>query len=168
MAPPRRGLGDRAPTAPKEVIETLANHEVDYMLIGGLAAIAHGSQRVTRDFDLLLNPATANCRRMIAALVEVEAKEYLPKSKRWVPVSRDADSLWLLRRRRFFDTTAGGVDVCNRIEGVPEWDQVNGRAVQIEAFGQPLKLLGKDDLIRSKLAAGREKDLQDVAELAAE
>lgn len=166
--PPRQGPRDRAPTAPRDVIETLANHEVDYMVIGGLAVIAHGSQRVTRDFDLLLNPATDNCRRMIAALVEIEAKEYLPASKRWVPVSPDADPVWLLRQPRFFDTTAGGVDVCNGIEGVPAWNEVNERATEIEVFGQPLKLLGKDDLIRSKLAAGREQDLQDVAELAAE
>ena len=51
------------------------------------------------------------------------------------------------------------------MKSAPSWKQARATAIEIEAFGLEFLVLGKDALIKSKLAAGREKDRADVAEL---
>lgn len=135
------------------------------MVVGGLAAIAHGVQRTTRDLDLLLEPSLPNCRRAIGALAALGAEEFKPASKHWLSVQPGADPRWLLREPRFFDTRAGGLDLVNAMASAPAWPAAAARAVGVDVFGLAFRVLDRDTLIRSKLAAGREKDLQDVAEL---
>jgi len=135
------------------------------VIIGGLAAIAHGVQRTTRDVDVVIEPSERNCRRAIAALASLGAEEFMPATKRWVAVSAQADPVWLLREPRFFDSAGGGIDICNAIEGVPAWAIAHDHSIEVEAFGMRFRVLDRDMLIRSKLAANREKDRQDVAEL---
>lgn len=166
MAPrSRRTLADRRDAEPQRIITNLLDRDVEFIVIGGVAAIAHGVQRITRDIDFLLEPSTGNCRKAIAALVELGAEEFQPAGGRWIPVASKADPRWLLRQPRFFDSFAGGIDLCNAMEGVPQWSAARSRAVTADAFGRSFLVLDKDLLIRSKLAAGREQDLQDVAEL---
>jgi predicted nucleotidyltransferase len=160
----RRGVATRRPVAVAEVIRVLVEHGVDFVVIGGLAAIAHGSQRLTQDLDIVIDRRVANCRRLIAALVELEA-EYRSSSGRWVRLSSKADPKWVAKENHLFDTRAGGIDIFNKLDGVPTWKEARPRAIEVEAFGNRFPVLDKDTLIRSKLAAGREKDLADVAEL---
>jgi hypothetical protein len=51
------------------------------------------------------------------------------------------------------------------LKGARSWKQMRERAVTVEVAGQVLHFVDRDDLIRMKLAAGREKDLQDIAAL---
>jgi hypothetical protein len=146
------------------VIAVLAEHGVDFVVIGGFAVIAHGSQRLTFDLDIVIDRRVANCRRLIAALVELEA-EYRSSSGRWVKLRPNADPKWVAKGNHLFDTRAGGVDVFNKMDGVPSWKVARPRAIEVEAFGHSFPVLDKDTLIRAKLAAGREQDLADVAEL---
>jgi hypothetical protein len=158
-------LGDRKQVDPAAIIAAFAEHEVDYVVIGGFAAIVHGARRLTQDLDLIVDRRASNCRRLIAALVSLEAEHRL-RSGRWTKLSAKADPRWIAAENRFFDTAAGGVDVWNRMQGVPSWKQARPRAVEAEAFGHLVPVLDKDSLIASKLAAGRDKDLADVADLA--
>lgn len=161
---PLRGVATRRPIDPDEVIGALSRHQVEFVVIGGIAAIAHGSRRMTEDLDIVIDQRVANCRRLIAALVELEAK-YRLSSGRWTKVSPQSDPKWLAKENYLFETCAGGIDVMNRIEGVPSWKEARPRALEAEAFGHTVFILDKDTLIRSKLVAGRDKDLSDVAEL---
>jgi Nucleotidyl transferase AbiEii toxin, Type IV TA system len=142
----------------------LVEHGVEFVVIGGFAAIAHGSQRLTVDLDIVVDPRPANGRRLIAALADLGA-EYRLSSGRWMKLSRDADPNWLARESHLFDTRVGGIDVFYKLEGVPTWKEARPRAVEVDAFGHTFYVLDKDTLIKSKLAAGREQDLADVAEL---
>jgi hypothetical protein len=160
----RRGVATRRPVDVAEVIGALVEHGVDFVVIGGFAVIAHGSQRLTFDLDIVIDRRVANCRRLIAALVQLEA-EYRSSSGRWVKLSAKADPTWIAGDNRLFDTRAGGIDVFNKLDGVPTWKEARPRAVEVDAFGHRLLVLDKDTLIRSKLAAGRDQDLADVAEL---
>jgi hypothetical protein len=164
----RGGLDKRRSLHPQTIVAALNEHQVAYVVVGGLAAIAHGSQRVTRDFDIVVDRRARNCRRLIAALVSLQAVIQLPGRKRFSRLSPKADPKWMAAENRFFDTAAGGVDVWNRAEGMPDWKQATASAVEVEAFGESFLVLGKDLLIRAKLAAGRAKDLADVAELTEE
>jgi hypothetical protein len=161
---PPRGVKTRRPIDLARVLEALAGHQVDFVVIGGFAVIAHGSQRLTRDLDIVIDTRVANCRRLLAALVELEAMHRL-SSGRWTKLSPRADPKWLAKENHLFETRAGGIDVMNRLDGVPTWKEARPRALEAEAFGQTVLILDKDTLIKSKLAAGREQDLADVAEL---
>jgi hypothetical protein len=160
----RRGVATRRPVAVADVLGVLVEHGVDFVVIGGFAAIAHGSQRLTQDLDIVIDRGVANCRRLIGALVELEA-EYRSSSGRWVKLAPNADPKWVAKENRLFDTRAGGIDVFNKLDGVPTWKVASPRAAEVDAFGHRFPVLDKDTLIRSKLAAGREKDLADVADL---
>jgi hypothetical protein len=161
---PPRGVATRKPIEPDEALSVLTRHEVEFIVIGGLAAIAHGSRRLTDDLDIIVNPRVANGRRLIAALVDLEAR-YRLTSGRWAKLSPKADPKWIARENHLLETRAGGIDVMNRLEGVPTWKEARPRAVETEAFGLTFLVLDKDSLIRSKLVAGRDRDLSDVAEL---
>ncbi|MDP9189625.1 MAG: nucleotidyltransferase [Actinomycetota bacterium] len=143
----------------------MLDHDVEFVIIGGVAALAHGVQRITRDIDLLIEPGRANCRRAIEALADLGAEEYLPQGKKWVRISPKADPAWLLAAPRLCDSRAGGVDICNAIKGTPSWKAARAGALEVQAFGLSFLVLGKDALIKSKLATGREQDRADVAEL---
>jgi hypothetical protein len=161
---PLRGVATRRPIDPDDALGTLTHHQVDFLVIGGIAALAHGSRRLTEDLDIVIDPRIANCRRLLAALVELEAK-YRLSSGRWTKLSPKADPKWLAKESHMFETRAGGIDVMNRLEGVPTWKEARPRALEAEAFGHTVLVIDKDRLIRSKLVAGRDKDLSDVAEL---
>jgi hypothetical protein len=148
----------------ERAIRALAEHEVDFVVIGGFAAIAHGSQRLTQDLDIVIDRRAANSRRLIAALADLEA-EYRLSSGRWDKLSANADPRWIAGGNHLFDTRAGGIDVFNKLDGVPTWREARPRAIEVEAFGHTFLVLDKDTLIKSKLAAGRNQDLADVAEL---
>jgi hypothetical protein len=104
------------------VIGSLAEHGVDYVVIGGFAAIVHGARRLTQDLDLIVDRRAGNCPRLIAALVELDA-EHRPRSGRWVRRSASADPKWIAAENRFFDSAAGGIDIWNRMRGVPSWSE---------------------------------------------
>lgn len=161
----RLTLADRRDADPKAIVTTLNQFAVEFVAIGGVSALALGVQRITRDFDVVVEPSAENCGRVIAALVRLNAEEFHPATKRWVRVSATASPDWLLKEARFFDSDAGAVDICNAIDGVPDWEAARRGSVEITAFDQAFRVLDKDTFIRSKLAAGREQDLADVAEL---
>lgn len=161
----RRSLADRRDADPRSIIEALNGAGVEFVAVGGVAALAHGVQRITRDFDIVIEPSQANARRMIEVLADLRAEEFQPQSKRWTRVRSGASPGWLLNQPRFLDSDAGGIDILNAREGVPDWETARAGSIEIEAFGEPLRVLDKDTLIRSKLAAGREKDLRDVTEV---
>jgi hypothetical protein len=162
--PPPRGAKTRRPVEIEAALEALTEHEVEFIVIGGWAVIGHGSQRLTRDLDIVPNPSVANGRRLIAALVELGA-EYRVSSGRWVKLKPKADPKWLRGANHLFNTTVGGIDLFYKMKGVPTWKEARPSALEAEAFGSTILILDKDLLIKSKLAAGRDQDLSDVAEL---
>jgi Nucleotidyltransferase of unknown function (DUF6036) len=162
---PPRGIQARGRIRIANALEALQRNEVEFVIVGGWAVIAHGSQRLTRDLDIVVNPTVANGRRLIRALVDLEA-EYRLSSGRWERLSPRADPRWIVRDNHLFSTRAGGIDVFKKLAGIPSWKEVRSRAMRVDAFGlAELLVLDKDLLIRSKLAAGRDQDLSDVAEL---
>lgn len=161
----RRGPAQRRDAHPDRILAVLIAHEVEFIVIGGVAAIAHGVSRITRDLDLIVEPGKPNRRRTIKALVELGAEEYRAASGSWVRIKPKADPDWLLQEPRLCDSRFGGIDICNAMDEAPDWKQARATALEVEAFGLSFLVLGRDALIKSKLAAGREKDLADVAEL---
>ena len=138
-----------------DFLESLNREGVAYVVIGGMAVLAHIPYRTTRDLDVLIEPTLENAektRRAVAAWGSFDP-HYTPADF----IAGDILSFGGLLR----------VEIHSRVPGV-EWSDVwNGR-VESEFLGVPTSFAGVDDLIRMKRATGNvEKDLPDVQRLEA-
>lgn len=149
---------------PDDVVRLLARHEVRYVLIGGLAAITHGSSLVTVDVDICYARDRPNLERLAAALREIHA------DRRGVEPGLPfrLDAVTLERGDGFtFTTDFGALDILATPSGTDGFDDLARTAESLELFGHEVLVASVDDLIRMKRAAGRTKDLLAVEELAA-
>jgi hypothetical protein len=158
---------DDTPTDPVEVFRVLGDHDVDYLVIGGVAVQAYGHVRTTQDVDVIVAPDARNLERLAAALAQLGAR--LKGVDAHLLGIDPTDATHLRDGANFgLATSAGGLDVWTdaaELKGARPWDEMRQRAVSVEVGGQSLRFVHRDDLIRMKLAAGREKDLQDIAAL---
>jgi predicted nucleotidyltransferase len=138
------------------VFESLNSHQVKYLVIGGVAAIAHGAERATFDLDILIEPTLENARRLLQALLAANfgtAALITPEQ--------------LLRNEvvKFRDWVV--IDVQTSTPGL-EWAKAWERRVTGVAHGVTVVSVSLEDLLASKRAAGRKKDLADIEFLTAD
>jgi hypothetical protein len=156
-----------APTAPLEVFRALNRHEVEYMVIGGVAVQAYGHVRTTQDVDILVAPDDRNLEHLAAALGQLRAR--LKGVDAHLLGIDPTDAAHLREGANFgLATSAGGLDVWTdaaELRGARSWEEMRKRAVTAEVEGEPILFVHRDDLIRMKYAAGREQDLKDIAAL---
>jgi hypothetical protein len=145
----------------KRIFEELARHEVDYVLVGGLAAQTHGNTRMTNDVDVIPAPERQNLERLADALNALEArvlnpgKEGLEIDAKMLPRA----TIWQL------STPHGDIDVLHDAPGAAPYPELRERALVISLDEARVAVAGRDDLIRMKLARGRAIDRADVAAL---
>lgn len=150
-----------APLDAERILRALAKHDVDYVLIGGLAVQTHGHVRTTNDADLIPAPEPANLERLAAVLRELEAKvlnageEETAIDARMLPRA----TIWQ------FATRDGGIDVMHEVPGGRPYAELRARALEVRLGDIEVPVVDLDDLIRMKLARGRPVDLADVAAL---
>jgi len=147
-----------------DLVRTLTDHGVDYVVIGGFAVIAHGSPRATRDLDIVVAPDNHNLVRLRAALHDLGAERRYPdRSSHTVG---DADVATVAPGTTLHTLTrAGALDIVGRPAGAPPYQELLARAVPVTIGGLEVLVAGLDDLIAMKRAAGRPLDLQDIADL---
>jgi len=152
---------DPPPLDEERILGTLARHGVRFVLIGGLAAVAHGYPGATLDVDLTPDPDEPNLARLAGALRELDAKLRVPGQRYPVDFPLDERSFDRFTSMTF-RTRYGDVDVVLRPDapdGSFDYGALAENAVEREAFGIKLLLASLDDIIASKSAAGRTKDL---------
>jgi hypothetical protein len=140
---------------PRAILLELADHGVEFTVIGGVAVQAHGYVRGTRDLDILVAPDLVNLSRLSEALAALAAGPADPHVLKRAPFLR-------------FATTFGPLDVFNHglAEGLPKsYEALRERAIETELDGRVIAIIGLDDLIRMKRVAGREVDLSDIGAL---
>jgi hypothetical protein len=146
------------------LIRRLVDGEVEFILVGGLAANAHGSARVTIDLDISYGRSAGNLARLVKALEPV--KPYLRGAPpglpfRWSVATLEAGLNFTLT------TTDGPIDLLGEIIGGGTYDDLLPHSSTARALGRDIRILDLPWLIRVKRAAGRPKDLEVVAELEA-
>jgi transcriptional regulator with XRE-family HTH domain len=153
--------GAPAPLDLELLFTTLARHEVRFVLIGALGATLHGFPRVTRDADITPARDAANLQRLAAALRELDARVYTEKVPEGLPFDRSPQ---MLARADVWNliTKAGRLDLAFQPSGTGGFADLAANAVRFEVYGAPLLAARLEDIIRSKEAAGRPKDRQDV------
>lgn len=156
-----------APLDLERLVRLLDAHGVAFVVVGGLAAIAHGARRMTLDLDIVPAPETANFRRLSEAVAELGISDRTVTDGEFQQLD-PRDELDLARSRNVtLRTGAGQLDVLNRARDSPPYEELAARAVRVSIAGVDVLVAGVDDLIAMKLATARPKDLQDVADVTA-
>ena len=137
---------------------------VDCIIIGGIAAAAHGASRVTQDIDVVYARADDNLARIIAALKNHQP--YLRGAPPGLPFFWDSETL--RRGLNFTLTTAlGDIDLLGDIPGGGRYEDLLAHSLELVVFGHRVRCLDLPKLIETKRAAGRPKDFEALAELEA-
>jgi hypothetical protein len=139
----------------RDVFASLHAHEVRYVTIGGIAAVLHGVPRATFDLGILIEASPENAEALLAALRDtgLATAELI-----------DANGLLEQAITVFNDRVRIGVQT--KTPGL-EFDSAWRNRVELAYRGRPLIVVSRDDLIRSKRAAGRPVDRDDVRALEA-
>ena len=151
-------------TGLQKLLRALGAGGVEFILIGGVAARAHGSARLTDDVDVSYARSDANLARLVSALAPY--KPYLRGAPKGLPFEWSAATL---RAGLNFTltTTLGAIDIQGEIVGGGRYEDLLPHTLAVPIFGRETKLLDLPWLIHVKRAAGRPKDLEIIAELEA-
>jgi hypothetical protein len=142
---------------PDLIIRVLNEHRVRFVLIGGLAAVLHGSAHPTFDVDIIPDGRLENLRRLSAALRALDARIRVEGIAGGLPFDHDARSLAGMTVLNL-TTRAGDLDIAMRPAGIDSYAEWNRHATDLVVLDVPVRIAALDDLIRSKEAAGRDKD----------
>ncbi|MEX2204869.1 MAG: hypothetical protein WEF50_01420 [Myxococcota bacterium] len=145
------------------LLRVLTNERVRFILVGGAAATAHGSARLTQDLDIVYERSPENLAALVRALRPHDP--YLRGAPPGLPFSFDVETL---RRGLNFTLTCklGDIDLLGEITGGGGYAALSERTIRLQIFGVECLCLDLDTLIGVKRAAGRPKDLEAIAELA--
>lgn len=148
----------------EKILQTLSEHDVEYVLIGGMAVQTHGHIRTTVDIDLIPKPERSNLQRLADALNSLEARVLNPDHE-GEPIDATMlprATLWQLSSKH------GAIDVLHDAPGAPPYNVLREQALQIKLGKMEIAVAGLDDLISMKRARGRPQDLDDIAALTQE
>lgn len=139
-----------------EFLSALIARRVRFMLIGGHAVAGHGEPRLTEDLDVLVDATLANARRLRDALIDFGFGAVAPAAEDLAK----PDKVFMLGRKPW------RIDILTGIDGVTFAQAWAGR-VEAVFVAKPLFVIGREALLKNKRAAGRAKDLADIALLEA-
>jgi predicted nucleotidyltransferase len=144
------------------LLRILTENDVEFIIVGGAAATALGSARLTFDLDVVYNRTRENIERIVNALQPITP--YLRGAPPGLPFSWDVRTV---ERGLNFTliTTLGPLDILGEIAGGGSYDQLRSETITVEIAGIECLCLNLERLIKVKRAAGRPKDLEVIAEL---
>jgi hypothetical protein len=139
------------------ILATLLRHAVEFMVIGGYGAVLQGAPFVTLDIDVTPRRSADNVARLSAALEELDARVRTGSDDESLAFNHDADSLsttttWNLQ------TKFGRLDVTFEPAGTRGYEDLRRDALLITVHDLALPVASLADIVRSKEAAGRDKD----------
>jgi len=147
-----------------QLLQRIADAGIDFVIVGGFAAVTHGSSYVTRDVDLCLVLSQENIERLRRALADLNPRHRMtPQRLSFLthpPAGQPVQNLYLV-------TDAGVVDVLSSVLGVGDFARLRAKADMLAVEGRNYAVMALEDLIAAKEALGREKDLLTAKELRA-
>jgi hypothetical protein len=136
----------------REFIGLLCSHRARFLVVGAHALAAHGRPRATQDIDILVEPTRANARRVCSALADFG----------FAALAKELDAFATPDRMATLGKPPLRIDVMTSISGVSFHQAWRGR-VTATFDGIEVGFLGRAEFVRNKTAAGRPKDLLDIA-----
>jgi predicted nucleotidyltransferase len=143
-------------------LKLFAAHDVQFVLIGGQALVAHGSAYVTYDTDICYQRTPVNLAALVAAFATIHP--YLRGVPPGLPFCFDVPTIEA-GLNFTLDTDYGKIDILGEVSGVGSYDQVLAQSVEKTIYGSSVRILSLDGLIAAKKAAGRTKDQLHLLEL---
>lgn len=144
------------------LLQRLIDAKIDFVLVGGMAAVAHGSSQTTRDIDICISITDSSLEQLRECLKDLDPvhrmvpnrvsfMDHPPKAGKWNNI--------------YLRTTLGVLDVISEVAGVGKFEALDKNAELRDFFGKKLKIISLDDLITAKNLLGRDKDLIVAREL---
>ncbi|HEX8069577.1 MAG TPA: hypothetical protein VF546_06480 [Pyrinomonadaceae bacterium] len=148
----------------RALLSALTAGGVEFIIVGGAAATAHGSARLTADLDVVYRRTAENISRLVRTLAPLAP--YLRGAPPGLPFE------WSERTIRnglnfTLTTDLGALDLLGEITGGGAYDALRPHSIRLSLYGVECLCLGLERLIHVKRAAGRPKDLEVIAELEA-
>ena len=137
----------------EEFIAALNAHGVRYLVVGAHAVAFHARPRATKDLDILVDPTSANARRVLAAL-----RDFFGGAELGYAPEDVTDPRWIIQ----LGVAPVRIDLLSEIAGFPDFASVWRRRIEARFGSEPAHYLGIEDLISAKKAAGRPQDRADL------
>lgn len=147
----------------RSLLDRLADSGLEFVIVGGYAAVTHGSTLVTRDLDICAVLSEGNLEKLRHTLAEWHPRHRMTPEKLSFleyPKSGSVQNLYLL-------TDVGIIDILSTVLGVGDFARLKQAAEKFEIGERAYLVISLEDLIAAKEAMGREKDLLAVKELRA-
>jgi hypothetical protein len=157
--------------APDDLLLTLTNAQVEFVVIGGVAVGVHGFIRATKDLDIVPDPTPGNLARLARVLTEIDAQhvgldDFSSEEFPYDPT----DPGQLAEGANFrLETSLGPIDIMQWVAGIetdPAYRELASQAVSVRFRDAQIRVCGLEHLRMMKRAAGRPQDLEDLKRLA--
>lgn len=157
MAPRRR-------LDPQRILSTLLDRDVEFVVIGAIAALAQGVPMITEDLDITPAREPGNLERLAAALRELDSRLRIPNDPAGIEFPIEPRFLgsvdsWTL------ETPSGDLDLLFAPSGTAGYEDLKREALSLRLWGHNVPVASLRDLIRMKEAAGRPKDIAQIPAL---
>lgn len=148
----------------RELLNRLLDAELDFVVVGGVAATLHGVSEPTRDLDVCIRLSPQSWERVVAVIGALNPRFALTVDRR--PIALTAAELTEYRNL-YVLTDLGRVDFLGEVPPLGSIDRVALNAVTMELDGRTLRVISIEDLLVVKESIRRPKDLEVAAELRA-
>ena len=143
------------PAAPGDLLSRLVRAEVDFVVVGGVAAVLHGAAYATRDLDIAAPINLENVRRLWSVVADLHP--------RWATVPRHPavqESVETLAtfRNFYFLTDLGRLDVLGEIPPIPSYEALKGSAIRMPLDGLTVAVISINHLLQIKESLNRPQD----------
>jgi hypothetical protein len=139
-------------------LRLLAEHDVEYIIVGGVAGRLQGAATTTQDIDIMPEPSPENLRRLATALSNLETRKKESGSTSFAPHNEIDPMEFRTETVSSFETRYGAIDVLMDLPGVGTFDATRPHARRYEWQGIVIMTASLDDIITSKKSADRAKD----------
>jgi predicted nucleotidyltransferase len=137
------------------LIELLADAEVEFVIVGGMAAVVQGVPVTTFDLDIVHNRAEANTKKLLALLKTIHARYRGHPPDKKIELS---EAVFLGKGHQLLHTDLGALDVLGAIEDGLEYKDLLAHSIEVKLRGKTVKILNLEKLADLKSRTTSEKD----------
>lgn len=148
----------------ESLLERLIRHDVEFVIVGGFAALAHGVSLMTEDIDICCPFAEENLRKLVQAVADLHPVHRMTPNR--LPFQLTPDLIPTLKNL-YLRTDLGVLACLSNVKGLGDYPAVKEVSIPLELPIGTCRLLSIDALIRAKEAMGGLRDKQTVLQLKA-
>ena len=151
-----------------DVLMALSGAQVRFVIVGGVAAVMQGVERVTYDLDLVVELTPDSCNRAIDALLEIGYRAKIPADPHGFADEQTRES-WVRDKHMmvfsFWDVAQRRAQVDIFVRYPLDFEALWSQATRVLIDGREVRLASPIHLVRMKREAGRPRDLEDIRAL---